>query len=251
MLNLETLKKECYKTGIGTDFDGTISAIQTKPASAVIEPRAKELLAQLKQTYQVVSVISGRPVKQLAKLVGIKDLAYVGNHGAEFLSGNNYIVEREAEKTAPLLKQIYQQLSLGQKEFVLDYKKYSLSIHYRTHPKPEKAEKKLKNLLKQYAGPSLRIQKGRKVFDLFAKNVSKGSAIERLINKYELKYFLYVGDDRTDIDAFDKMTELNQEGIYTLKIALDSHEAPKDLLKKSDIRISSLKELLDLFRALL
>lgn len=251
MVNLEILKKNRQVTGIATDFDGTISAIQLKQAAAIIEPQAKKLLIQLKQKYRLVSVISGRLVKQLAELVGIEGLFYVGNHGAEFLWNNNYKVEKDAQKVAPLLRQIYQQLRFYQKEFDLDYKKYSLSVHYRRHPQPALAQTKIQKLLKKYVRPELRIQKGRKVFDLSAKNIDKGSAIEHLINRFGLKYFLYVGDDRTDIDAFKKMSELQKQGIGTLKIALNSHETPKDLLKKSDVKISSIQELLELFEALL
>lgn len=251
MIDLNIFQKESKIAGVATDFDGTISAISQRQSQAKIDPQAKKLLRQLRQKYKVVSIISGRQVMKLAKLVDLEGLFYVGNHGAEFLSNNNYWVDEEAKKIAPLLDEIYQKLLIYKHEFELDYKKYSLSIHYRRHAEPKQAEKQLQGLLSKYINPDLRIQRGRKVFDLSAKHINKGNAVDYLINKHNLKYFLYIGDDRTDIDAFDKMTELKKQGITTVKIALASNESPKDLVTKSDLKLNSIKELLDLFQRLL
>ena len=67
------------KTGIATDFDGTISSIMTDQKEATIDSKAKELLKKLKNRYKIVAIISGRPVKQLAGLVDINEIFYAGN----------------------------------------------------------------------------------------------------------------------------------------------------------------------------
>jgi len=251
MTSIEFFKKNRMQTGIATDFDGTISAITAKNSDAKIDKEAKKLLAKLQRRYCLVSVISGRPVKQLARLVGIKDVVYIGNHGAEYLINQSYKVVPEALRIASLLARINQELKIYEDNFLLDYKTYSLSIHYRLHPCPETAEIELKRILSKYVKKELKIIKGRLVFDLSAQGIDKGSAVEHLINAYGLKNFLYIGDDRTDIDAFKKMNKLESSGVRTLKIALESAEAPDGLIENSDLKLHSLKEVNDLFRQLL
>ncbi|TET53628.1 MAG: trehalose-phosphatase [Actinobacteria bacterium] len=239
------------KTGIATDFDGTISKIRQNQAEAIIDEQAKELLLKLSNCYRTVSIISGRPVKQLAQTVDIKGVFYIGNHGAEYLHNSHYQLLQEAIDVEPVIAKIYSEQKNKYSEFDFDYKKYSLAIHYRRHKHPEEAEKKIKELLEKYLTPQLKIQKGRMVYDIGPKNINKGLAINRLVNKYELEYFLYVGDDRTDIDAFKQMKNLEAKGIRTIKIALLSKEAPKGLVENSDIQIESLAQLNSLFRELL
>jgi len=251
MIDLSIFKKEPSKTGIATDFDGTISAITPKNSDAKIDQEAKRVLARLQKRYRLVSVISGRPVRQLAELVGLEGLFYVGNHGAEYLTNAKYEVAPEAIRVAPTLAGIYQELKIHEDDFALDYKTYSLSIHYRTHPNPEAAEIQLREILSKYREPCLKILKGRMVFDLSAKGIDKGRAVEHLVKAHDLKNFLYVGDDRTDIDAFKKMQELERSGVKTLRIALVSAEAPDGLINNCDHQLHSRKEVNNLFRQLL
>jgi len=251
MINLDSFTKEPGRTGIATDFDGTISAIVPKNSDAKIDEDAKRVLARLQKRYRLVSVISGRPVRQLAELVGLKGLYYVGNHGAEYLTNGRYEVAPEAAGIAPTLARIYQELKINEHNFALDYKTYSLSIHYRTHPSPQAAEIRLSKILCKYKEPDLKILKGRMVFDLYAEAIDKGRAVEHLVKTFGLKNFLYVGDDRTDIDAFKKMQKLESSGVKTLRIALVSTEAPDGLIENCDLQLHSLNEVNNLLRHLL
>lgn len=252
MDNLRKFKKEPQISGIATDFDGTISAIASTPGKAFIDPVARKLLEQLSTQYKIVSVISGRRVKQLDKLVNLPGLFYIGNHGAEYLFDSQYWVVPEAQKIAPILDTIDKDLQqLKEKNIILDNKKYSLSIHYRQHQNPVQAEQTLARLLEKYIKPGLKIRKGRMVFDLSATDIDKGFATKYLVERFNLKNFLYIGDDQTDLDAFSALDKLSYNSISSIKVAFASPESPPELPKLANLTVSSLQEVNSLFKQLL
>jgi trehalose 6-phosphate phosphatase len=74
------------------DFDGTISPIAPTPDEAEVSRRAAESLRSLAPKLDLVSVISGRPALDLAEKVTVDGVVYVGNHGAEYLTGGDLTV---------------------------------------------------------------------------------------------------------------------------------------------------------------
>lgn len=249
---LKEFKKNKTKTLIATDFDGTISVIKNDHTQVTIDQEIKNLLQKLQTNRYLVAVISGRNVRQLAKLVGLRNIYYVGNHGAEYLTNSKYHVNRTALRTASIIKHIFEELTPYSKQnYLLDFKKYSLAIHYRNHPHPKQAQNILDNLFSKYNGRKLKIAKGRMVYDISTKGVDKGTAVKHLISEFCLKQFLYVGDDRTDLDAFNALKGLPERGVNTVCVALASSESPPELLASADIVLNSHKKLKDLFKNLL
>ena len=84
------------KTSILTDIDGTISEIATTPEDAVVTPSMQKLLFKLKEKFQIVGVISGRSAMNAKSMVGVDGLLYVGNHGMEYIDGNEIFIDPEA-----------------------------------------------------------------------------------------------------------------------------------------------------------
>ena len=63
---LAPLRRDPATAGIFSDFDGTLSPIVADPALAEPLAGVPELLGELARRYQVVAVVSGRPVAFLA-----------------------------------------------------------------------------------------------------------------------------------------------------------------------------------------
>jgi len=63
---LALLRRDPATAGIFSDFDGTLSPIVADPALAEPLAGVPELLGELARRYQVVAVVSGRPVAFLA-----------------------------------------------------------------------------------------------------------------------------------------------------------------------------------------
>jgi len=236
------------KSGIATDFDGTISAITKRRAQAEIEPATRQILAKLADYYPLVAIISGRPVRTIADLAGLDKVFYIGNHGAEYLYEGHLYVKPEAKKFETILKKIYSELKNDHlKDYEFDYKTYSLAIHYRSQPDAKKTQAKIEETIKSYLQPGLKVQHGRMVYDISIEKINKGIAVSYLVDKYNLCNFFYAGDDRTDVDAFKEMKKLSSQGINTISAALLSSEAPAELAEAADIDLNSIEQLNDIF----
>jgi trehalose 6-phosphate phosphatase len=82
----------------------------------------------------------------------------------------------------------------------------------------------------------LRVTEGRKVVELRpAVDASKGSAARCLLERYGLETAVFLGDDRTDLDAVRTLQEMRATGgVRTLTVAVASREAPSELLGAVD-----------------
>ena len=67
------------------------------------------------------------------------------------------------------------------------------------------------------------------------------AAVRRLLAITPVDVALYVGDDRTDLDAF---------GVVDVRVAVRSDETPDDLLEAADVVVDGTDGLADLLRSL-
>ena len=78
------------------------------PDLATLPPETKNVLQRLSNHSDVyVAIISGRPVDNVKKMVGIEGITYAGNHGLEILhpDGSKFVHPIEYEdKVGELLK---------------------------------------------------------------------------------------------------------------------------------------------------
>ncbi|HET7722531.1 MAG TPA: trehalose-phosphatase, partial [Acidimicrobiales bacterium] len=73
------------RTGVFTDFDGTLAPIVEDPAAARPLPGVVDALAALAGRYGRVGVISGRPASFLAEHLGGRGVFLSGLYGLEFV----------------------------------------------------------------------------------------------------------------------------------------------------------------------
>jgi trehalose 6-phosphate phosphatase len=77
---------------------------------------------------------------------------------------------------------------------------------------------------------------GRLAFELRPPiEVTKADIVLRRTREENLSAAMFVGDDRVDIPAFEALDELAAEGVATVRVAVDSSEAPDELLERADI----------------
>ena len=66
------------------DYDGTLTPIVSHPEKAILSEETKALLLALKKNPKsLLAIVSGRSLKDIRNLVGLKKIYYVGNHGLE------------------------------------------------------------------------------------------------------------------------------------------------------------------------
>ncbi len=204
------------------DYDGTLTPIVSRPELAVLSTEMKELLMLASKRYRL-GIISGRSLHDVRKFVGLRGIYYAGNHGFEVRGPGVNLVKSEAREVRPFLSELCRKL---RKELapirgvLIEDKGLTVSLHYRLVPREDVG--KVKKTLRETAEPylrsgHLRITHGKKVLEI-RPNIDwdKGKAVlwlwRVLDPKRELKP-VYVGDDRTDEDAF---IALKEKGITIL-----------------------------------
>ena len=192
-------------------YDGTLVPIRKKPHLARLDGNTRKLLRQIsRKSWAKIFIISGRSLKDVKNLVGLKTLYYIGNHGIEAEGpGLHYInpkarsLKRAIQKSYTILKK-----NLRIKGAIVENKTYTLSLHYRLVSPgriPELVKifnETIKNLKKS---KKVKITEGKKVFEV-RPNIKwdKGAVTRWILKKKNLKKYLpiCIGDDKTDEDAF-------------------------------------------------
>ncbi|MBI4813687.1 MAG: trehalose-phosphatase [Methanobacterium sp.] len=258
--NLNYLKtfKNDSSTAIVTDVDGTISEIVPTPDEAMVTESMQNALIKLYEKFQLVAVVSGRSVLNAREMVGVEGLLYVGNHGMEFLKNNHLSMDPQVEKYLPQIKKTGKKIKEGDLSringLIFEDKGICYSIHYRCSHSPENVREKILNTLqKDPECKNLNISEGRRLVELKPPvNCDKGTILNGIIDQYNLKKIIYLGDDITDSDAFNKLKELENEGkIEGAGILVRSSEIPSYVKKHSSFFVNDVDEVLKFFQWLL
>jgi trehalose 6-phosphate phosphatase len=237
--------------GLLTDIDGTLSTIAPTPDVATLYPGIKELLIQYVQHCKIVAAITGRVSSDAYRMVGIPGIIYIGNHGLEQLN------TRVAPPIATVVPQslssqraIEEALDNAERELspqfpgmLVEHKGISGSIHYRLVANPGEARVAIVNFLQPLAQhDKFRIMDGKMVVELRPSiHVNKGTAVSSIVSEYNLKGALYLGDDTTDIDAFQQIHTLDgKRECLGIAVSVLHPEAPDILRSESDISLPSI-----------
>jgi len=191
------------------DYDGTLVPIKKAPEFAVFHPLRRRLLKRLSEKV-FICIVSGRSPADVRKLVGLRGIAYIGNHGLEICFGQRVWVHPEAEKIRPILNNALKNIQDRTRDFTgvrIENKGVTGSIHYRLSAPA--LWNPLKETIRQEAAArhrELKMTEGKRVFEI-RPNVdwNKGKGICELLSRLDLDKMplrIYIGDDQTDEDAF-------------------------------------------------
>ncbi|MDY6985439.1 MAG: trehalose-phosphatase [Candidatus Thermoplasmatota archaeon] len=185
------------------DYDGTLTPIVESPEEATLSESMRMILKAL-STRCRIGIISGRELKDVKRMVGVEGICYAGSHGLEMeCDGLNKAIEQ------PDLKDIEAELkrTLGSvKGILFERKRFSIAVHYRMVDKDAgKVKKGVKEVARNH--PELKLSSGKKVLELMPRvDWDKGKALRGFIEKLWINGSkvvpIYIGDDRTDEDAF-------------------------------------------------
>jgi trehalose 6-phosphate phosphatase len=246
--------------GLFFDIDGTLSAIAPTPESATLLPDVAELLEQLRTRFDVVALVSGRAADDARRMVGLPGVLYIGNHGLERIEGDAATVqvlpeaEPYVEAVNTTLDDLDATLAARFPGVHIERKGVTGSIHVRNAPDPDAAEESIARSLTTIAVPrGLLVTRGRRIVEVRPPvAVDKGVAVAGVIRERGLRGALYLGDDRTDLDAFRALRQLADEGVcQTVAVAVLSPEAPPELAAAADITLPDISYVPGLLRWLL
>ncbi|XP_059643875.1 probable trehalose-phosphate phosphatase F [Cornus florida] len=222
------------------DYDGTLSPIVDDPDRAFMSDDMRSAVKDVAK-YFPTAIISGRSRDKVYELVGLTELYYAGSHGMDIMwpvsdtvstdhsncikstdqQGKEVNLFQPAREFLPMIDEVFKTLVENTKNIKgakVENHKFCTSVHYRNVDEkswPTVAQR-VHDVLKDY--PRLRLTHGRKVLEVRPViNWDKGKAVKFLLESLGVcdsnnVLPIYIGDDRTDEDAFKVLQEAGNRG---------------------------------------
>ncbi|KAK4285134.1 hypothetical protein QN277_001875 [Acacia crassicarpa] len=232
------------------DYDGTLSPIVDNPDCAFMSENMRAAVKKVAELFPT-AIISGRSCDKVHEFVGLTELYYAGSHGMDIIGpvrqsvsddhpncirstdnqGKEVNLFQPAAEFLPMIDKVLDSLIECTKDIKgakVENNKFCVSVHYRNVEEKnwKTVGQRVFDILKDY--PRLRLTHGRKVLEVRPViDWDKGKAVTFLLESLGLSNCddvvpIYVGDDRTDEDAFKVLREGNKG--YGILVA----SAPKE-----------------------
>lgn len=244
-------------TAIITDIDGTISEIAPTPMEAVVKPEIRDIIEKIADKFKFTGVMTGRSINNAMEMMGSKKIIYIGNHGLEQYKNGKISIEPEVKPYIPVIKKLAKEIQKKLKDYeciLFQDKELSFTVHYRLCKTGDEIRQKALEIIHSINGSkSLKITEGRKVIEIRPPvGHDKGTVLQKFISDNHIKKIVYLGDDVTDADAFNKLNELKSiRKAETVSIMVDSKETPDYVKENADFHVKSVDEVYNFFKWLL
>lgn len=191
------------------DYDGTLAPFQPQRHRAVPYPGVRETLSELLNApHCTLVLISGRAIKDLIPLLGLKSLPEIwGSHGMERLRvDGTYELAPLEEGFSHALRTIKQWCHEAGLSRQCELKPGALAIHWRGQAEA-RASATRDLIARQWADRAreigLRLQPFDGGIEFRTPGNDKGQAVKRILSELDDDSpVAYLGDDLTDEDAF-------------------------------------------------
>jgi trehalose 6-phosphate phosphatase len=127
------------------------------------------------------------------------------------------------------------------------------AFHWRGAPDEDAAEEAVRAVAERAEEAGLVTHWGRKVLEIRPPvELNKGRGVRRLLDEASLDAALYVGDDRTDLDAFEGLRSAVADGRLrtALCVGVRSDETPEALEASADLLVDGPRGVRTLLAAL-
>jgi trehalose 6-phosphate phosphatase len=249
---------------VALDFDGTLAPIVEDPAAAVIHEDAPDVLVALARQVRAIAVLTGRPARQVLALGGLDEvgdaigeagheLVILGQYGNERWTSNarRVVSPKPPAGLASLIGDLPRLLRQADaSEAWVEEKGLAVAVHTRRLPESRAAFDRLLPVLTEAAkARNLAVEPGRLVIEIRATGMDKGLALRRLVEEYDARAVLFVGDDLGDVPAFEAVADLRSTGMPALLVCSGSEEESvlRDL---ADVVVTGPDGVLDFLRRL-
>jgi trehalose 6-phosphate phosphatase len=256
---LEPIRTDPTRAAVLLDIDGTLAPIVRHATDAHVPEATRTLLIEIAKRYRVVGCVSGRRAAIARQIVAIGTIAYVGNHGGELLRPGAIRpeVDPALEAWTGRVREFAARAYTGEHERIRvrsEEKGAVAAFHWRGAPDEPAAEAAVAAIAALAQEEGLVVHWGRKVLEVRPPvTFDKGVGIARLLAGEPVTAAVYVGDDRTDLDAFRGLRSLAQSGTLSavVCVAVSSEEAPQELAAEADLTVDGTAGVRGLLEALL
>ncbi|KAJ6801796.1 putative trehalose-phosphate phosphatase 6 [Iris pallida] len=216
------------------DYDGTLSPIVDEPDDAVMSEAMRAAVKAL-ASYFPTAIVTGRCLDKVWNFVQLAELYYAGSHGMDIKGPTNArkhiksstktkakpksVLFQPASEFLPMIEEVSKALMEKTKSIQgakVENNKFCASVHFRKvdEKKWSALAEQVRTVMKEY--PKLKLTQGRKVLEIRPTiKWDKGKALEFLLESLGFADCndilpVYIGDDRTDEDAFKVLRERGQ-----------------------------------------
>lgn len=234
--------------GLFSDLDGTLAPIAPTPEAAAITPRNRQLLVQLAGMLPAVGLISGRRAASLQAKVSLPGLFYVGNHGLEQWIDGAVVPHPQAASYRRALQAALARIAARLPQgAVAEDKGVTLSIHYRQTADPAEfvltRGVEIRNIAEENG---LVLFPGKMVLEVRPPvEVDKGTAFVELVAELKLEAAVFLGDDVSDLHAFEAARALRNSGVEAYGVGVRSEDAPAELDEAADYLAAGVSDVED------
>ena len=212
---LHAARAEAGSLLLGLDFDGTLAPIVPQPEEAALLPESRvalDMLAARGDTH--IALVSGRSLEDLRRRIVLDRVYYAGNHGLEIEGPDVHRVHEEADAARGALGRLARDLERALAPVsgaIVEDKGLTLSVHFRRVENPAETERVRDTVRECARGHSaVRLTDGKKVIEIRPDvDWNKGRAFRFLRATLEDRFgrgpAIFIGDDRTDEDAFREL----------------------------------------------
>jgi trehalose 6-phosphate phosphatase len=206
--HIQEIGRRGDRLAVFLDYDGTLTPIVSHPENAWLSESMRETLRSLAGRLPI-AVLSGRDLDDVRGRVHVDGIVYAGSHGFD-IAGAGGLRRELGAAYLPVLDAAERELREALDEIPgaqLERKHFSVAAHYRNVDQEDAFKVALAVDAVAEKHRELRRINGKKVYELLPDiDWNKGRAVLWLLETLELERGnampIYIGDDRTDEDAF-------------------------------------------------
>jgi trehalose 6-phosphate phosphatase len=192
-------------------------------------------------------------------MVSIGTISYLGSHGAELLRAGwtESVLEPGLQEWARRVDAFAREVDtseLRRSRVRIEDKGTIVAFHWRGAPDERVAQAAVDELAAKAEADGFTTHRGRKVLEVRPPvRFDKGAGIADFLAGTEIDIALYVGDDRTDLDAFRGLSQLAADGRLSraVRVGVRSDEGLEELLQEADLIVDGTDGVRELLEALL
>jgi trehalose-phosphatase len=225
------------------DYDGTLKEFAPTPAHVEPDPEVVGVLDRLaRKPGTRLTIISGRRLPDVRRLVPLSGILIAGSYGMEILTPEGHVIQRadfdEIRPTLDALRPQWERLIAGREGFYLEDKAWTLALHGRwaSDAEAETVLSRARQFAQSNSRPELfQIVNEYKFVEIAPRLANKKAAVAYLVEKYPLPdaRLLYIGDDDKDEQAFAAVHAHGGAGVRVLANAERGRTVTADFLLES------------------